>query len=85
MPQSERSATIKEFLWWLRAKSRRKGATMAECINILEKEICEMGATKKRCRSYVESCARVGFISLSPDRLRFTVTSEGENWLKRKV
>ena len=83
MPQAERAETIKEFLRWLEAKSKRGGASTQECIKHLQTEITQMGAKKQTCHSYIVDCLRVGFIC--EDKLKFKLTEEGKNWLQRKV
>jgi Predicted transcriptional regulator len=82
MPQSERSAIIKEFLKWIEAKSKGSGATLQDAISHLELEITDMGATKRRCSEYVNACVRSGLISIHG--LKFKITDEGKNWLQRK-
>ena len=83
MPQSERSAIIKEFLKWMQARCRNNnGPTIQECVRFITLEVTEMGATTKRAKGYVESCARAGLIHTKG--IRFVISKDGENWLKRK-
>ena len=83
MPQSERSQIIKEFLRWLKAKTKHGGASYQECIRHIQVEITEMGAEEKRCKKYLKDCERAGLIYTSG--LRFKISELGENWLQRKV
>jgi len=83
LPQSERSNTIKEFLKWLEAKTKQNGATLQECLKHLQIEITEMGAQDRTCRDYLKDCERAGLIQI--DRLKFTISETGKNWLRRKV
>lgn len=82
MPQPERSGVIKEMLRWLQAKTKRGGAHRKDLIRYIQKEITEMGATPKRCMKYVKDCEDAGL--LCTHGLKFKITTEGENWLKRK-
>ena len=83
MPQSERSKIIKELLRWLKAKTKGGGATRLECVRWIQLEVTEMGATPQRAMKYVKSCQNAGLITTHG--LKFRLTKDGENWLKRKV
>ncbi len=82
MPQSERSQIIKQFLRWIEAKSKDKGATLKECVRHIQVEITEMGAEEKRCKKYVKDCEEAGLIRR--EGLRFKITEKGKEWLARK-
>jgi hypothetical protein len=84
MPQSERSQIIIEFLRWLNAKGKKdRGATLKEAVHHIEVEITNMGATTKRSISYIKACERAGLIYTHG--IKFRVTEDGKNWLKKKV
>jgi len=84
MPQSERSQIMKELLRWLHAKSKSSnGARTGEILTHVMSEISSLGATKRAARSYIETLAQLGFIRVY--RLKWKLTSKGENWLKRKL
>lgn len=83
MPQSERSEIIKQFLKWLKAKSKHGGATLGECVRHLQIEITEMGAQERTCREYIKDMERTGLIYI--DGLKWKCTEVCENWLRRKV
>jgi len=83
MPQSERSRIIIEFLRWLAAKSVKKGATLTECVKVIQTDISKMGASKKTCAGYIEACAENGLIST--EAFHFKITQKGKDWLKTKI
>jgi hypothetical protein len=83
MPQSERSQIIKEFLRWLEAKTIRGGATLQECVRQIQVEITDMGAEEKRCQKYLKDCEKSKLICT--EALKFKITEDGKNWLRRKV
>lgn len=85
MPQSERSAIIKDFLKWLEAKSKKGGASLSEGSKHIQIDITEMGATQKRAVSYFKDCVRMGLVSLDAKTMKFKITEKGKAWLKTKV
>ena len=82
MPQSERTQIMTELLRWLRAKSKSSGATTTEIMRHTITEITSLGASERTARAYIETLAKLNFISIY--RLKWKITSKGENWLDRK-
>ena len=85
MPQSERSKIIIDFLKWLQAKGRssKGGASLQECVYHITVEITNMGATQRRAIDYLRATREANLVYARGSLFR--LTSEGENWLKRKV
>lgn len=83
MPQSERSDNIKKLAKWLRAKSKRKGATRREIHKFVKVEVTEMGATDGTIKKYIDDLVQNGFIQING--IRYKTTTLCENWLDRKL
>ena len=84
MPQVERSEKIKELLAWIEAKSKGKqrGVTMQEIVRHTQLEITELGATGRTVRGYARSLIKHRLIQ--GHGIRFKISSQGKNWLRRK-
>jgi predicted transcriptional regulator len=82
MPQSERSEVIQDLMTWLEAKSKTRGATHKEIIHHVQVNITSMGATPRTCENYIRDLLNAKLIE-SKD-LRWKVTKEGHDWIKRR-
>ncbi len=81
MPQSERSAIIKEMLKWL--SQFKKGQTLAAIVTYTKCEITELGATNATIKKYVQDLHHARFIECSRDNPFWKVTDYGNAWLER--
>jgi len=74
---------MKQLLKWLNAKSKKSdGASTHEIIHYCISEITSLGASERTVQGYIRTLKALGFIRIY--RLKWKVTDEGENWLKRK-
>lgn len=80
MPQSERSANIRELLKWI-GEAKSKGQTVQACMTYTVQEITQFGATEKTAKAYVAALDKAGFITY--DHPYWKITPAGKEWLER--
>lgn len=82
MPQSERSIIFKKILRWMLEQCLiSEGVTTQAIITYTIEEICEMGATEKTVKDYIEYLGRSLMIEYKHPYWR--ITEKGKDWLER--
>ena len=82
MPQSERSQILKKLLKWIDQLTEvNKGVPTQAIISHTIEEICEMGATEKTARDYIEDLGHSSMIEYQHPFWK--ITKKGKDWLDR--
>lgn len=65
------------------ASKKKEDLTLQEIVSKLQIDICELGATEKRCIEYIKTLEKVGLIERHG--ARFKINNQGRDFLRRKV